>query len=485
MSQAGFVGGQYQPLSKEQIITIHSAALKILAETGFTYENGLEEVLDLLSAAGMMVDREAGRIYFPKHIISELIERSPSRVLLCGRETENDLNLKGDHVYLGTGGAAIWVLDLNSGQLRDSTLKDIYDMGRLADRLRNIHFYLRPCIPKDIDKELYDENVFYACFKATGKHVMAGVNDEKGLDTMLNMAAGIAGKESDFLERPFASVITSFAISPLKLCTQSTKIMMAAVRQHVPVALSCAPMAGSTSPITMAGTLVLTHAEQLAGIALAQVVSPGAPVLYGGIPGMANLNNLGYLGGAVEFGIMNAAIHQLAKHINVPNYNSSGLSDAKIPDAQAGWEKGMSTLLVAMGGSNYVHHAAGMLDSMLAVSYEQLVIDDEIIGMSNQVLKGIEVDPEHLALDVIDEIGPGNAFIKSKHTRKHMLSEYYTTNGVTNRKKYERWVGDGSPDTWDRARRIAQAILSESEQSYLPESVDAWIRKTYDIRLYH
>jgi len=483
MTAHGLMGGQYRPLSPEQISIIHDAALTLLEKTGFTYESGLDAVLDMLANAGMTVDRGAGRIYFPRDIVTALVEKSPAKVILYGRSRENDLVLEEDRVYLGTGGAAIKVLDLDSGELRSSTLKDLYEMGRLVDRLQNVHFYLRPCIPKDIPKDIYDENVFYACFKATGKHIMAGVNDEAGFETMLDMGATVAGGRNAFLERPFASIITSFAISPLKLCTQSTNIMMAAVRQSIPVALSCAPMAGSTSPITLAGTLVQTHAEQLAGIALSQIANPGAPVLYGGIPGMANLMNLGYLGGAVECGMMNAAVHQLSRHIAVPNYNSSGLSESKIPDAQAGWEKGMSTLLVAMGGSNYVHHAAGMLDSMLAVSYEQLVIDDEIIGMSNRVLHGIDVSAEHLAVDIINDVGPGGTFIKSPHTRQHMRTEFYRTNGVTDRKKYQRWVGAGAPDAWARARTIARSILEQDEAPYLSETVDATLRKAYDIRL--
>ena len=217
---------------------------------------------------------------------------------------------------------------------------------------------------------------------------MSGVNNIEGFHKVLELASTVAGGRDKLAEKPFISIITSFAISPLKLCTASTRIMQEANRQRIPVALSCAPMAGSTAPITMAANLVQIHAEQLAGIVICQLTQPGAPLLYGGIPGRANLNTMGYLGGSVECGMMNAAIHQMARHIGVPNYNSSALTDSKIPDQQAAWEKGMTTLLAAMGGSNFVHHAAGMLESMIAVAYEQYVIDDEIIGMSLQGAEG-------------------------------------------------------------------------------------------------
>jgi len=329
----------------------------------------------------------------------------------------------------------------------------------------------------------YDTNVFFSCLKATGKHVMAGVNDEEGLRQVLDLSSIVAGGKSRLTEKPFISVITSFAISPLKLCTQSTLIMQEAVRNRIPVALSAAPMAGSTSPVTMAGTLAQLHAEQLAGITICQLTHPGSPVLYGGIPGRANLRSLGYLGGAVECGMMNAAIHQLANFIKVPNYNSSGLTESKIPDAQAGWEKALTTVLAAMGGSNFVHHAAGMLESMLAVAYEQFVIDDEIIGMCCKILEGIQVDDEHLALEAINQVGPGGSFITSPHTMTHMRQEYFNGNGVADQDSREKWIEKGSQDTRTRAREIAKKIIAGEEKSYIPADVEKTIREKYNILL--
>jgi trimethylamine--corrinoid protein Co-methyltransferase len=305
--------------------------------------------------------------------------------------------------------------------------------------------------------------MFYACLKSTAKHVMSGVNNEAGFHQIVELASIIAGDKSILQQRPFISIITSFAISPLKLCTQSTRIMQEANRLKIPVALSAAPMSGSTSPMTMAGTLAQLHAEQLAGICICQLTQPGAPILYGGIPGMANLKTMGYLGGAVECGMMNAAIHQLAHHIGVPNYNSSGLTDSKVPDAQAGWEKAMTTLLAAMGGSNYVHHAAGMLESMLAVAYEQFVIDDEIIGMCCKVLEGINVT--------------------SDHTMKYMRKEYFPGNGVTDSRSRDKWEKDGGLDARDRARNLAKRILSEAPVSHISEDMDRSIRNQFKILL--
>jgi trimethylamine--corrinoid protein Co-methyltransferase len=483
MDSKGLNGGIYKPLSPEGIETIHEASLTILEKTGITYESGLEETAAMLRDAGAGVDAENKRIRLPRDLIRKQTAMAPSQVVLYSRDGKYDLDLTRDKVHLGTGGAAVKILDLETGEPRSSTLKDLYDIGRLVDRLNHIHFFLRPCIPTDIPETDYDVNMFYACFKATGKHVMSGVNDEAGLHRVINMAAMLAGGKEQLQAKPFISVITSFAISPLKLCTQSTLIMQECNRQGIPVALSAAPMSGSTSPMTMAGTLAQLHAEQLAGIAMCQLTRPGAPVLYGGIPGMANMATMGYLGGGVECGMMNAAIHQLAAHIQVPNYNSAGLSDAKLPDAQAGWEKAMTILLAAMGGSNYMHHSAGMLESMLTVAYEQFVIDDEIIGMTCKVLKGIDVDADHLALDVIDTVGPAGNYMTSPHTMRYMRSEYFQGNGVTDRKIRHQWEKGGALDARERANVIARRILEAPETPYIPADVDRAIRETFHILL--
>lgn len=483
MPLKGLSGGLYKPLSPDDIAAIHEASLTILEKIGMTYESGLDATLDMLEGEGLHLDREKSRIYFDRNLVMAQADLAPEQVLLYSRDETNNLDLRQHRVYLGTGGAAVKILDLETGNARSTTLDDLYQLARLTDRMDNIHFFVRPCVPTDIPVTEYDANALFAGLKGTTKHYMGGATNEEALHKALDIAAMVAGGMHKLTEKPFISMIASFAISPLKLCTQSTLIMLEAVRNRIPVALSAAPMAGSTSPVTMAGTLAQLHAEQLAGIAICQLTHAGAPILYGGIPGRANLRSMAYSGGAVECGMMNAAIHQLAHHIKVPNYNSSGLSDSKIPDAQASWEKALTTVLAAMGGSNYVHHAAGMLESMLTVAYEQFVIDDEIIGMSCKVLDGIPVDEEHLALDAINEVGPGGSFITSPHTMKHMRQEYFNGNGVTDQDSRAKWLEKGSQDARTRARDIAIRILAEEEKSCIPADVEKAIREKYNILL--
>ena len=483
MRLKGLSGGIYRPLSEKQIRSIHDASLVLLEKIGVAYDPGIDEIIALLEQAGAQVDRKKRRITFPRQLIAAQAAKAPARVVLYSRDGDNDLNLTGHNVYMGTGGAAVRILDLDTGQPRPTTLKDLYRVGRLVDCLDNIHFLLRPCIPTDIPESAHDVNMFYSCLKATGKHVMSGVSGEAGVHRVVDLASIVAGGEQKLKQKPFISMIAAFCISPLRLSSRSIRILQAAVQSRIPLALAAAPMSGSTSPVTMAGTLAQLHAEQLAGICICQSIRPGAPLLYGGIPGMANMNTMGYRGGAVECGMMNAAVHQLAHHIKVPNYNSSGLTDSKLPDTQAGWEKAMTTLLAAMGGSNYIHHAAGMLESMLSIAYEQYVIDDEIIGMCCKVLKGIEVDKEHLALKAIETVGPGGNFITATHTLEHMRREYFMGSGITNSKNRDRWEAEGAKDAGKRAREMVKSILDREEPSYIPEAADKVIRKKFEILL--
>ncbi|MBT8357619.1 MAG: trimethylamine methyltransferase family protein, partial [Deltaproteobacteria bacterium] len=238
MNLMGLQGGQYSPLSTEQVETVHQASLKILEKIGITYEEGIDETVQMLEDNGAGIDRDRSNITFPQEMIVELAAKAPEKVVLCGQESKNDLHLTEDRVHLGTGGAALKILDLESGNARPTTLKDLYDVSRLVDQLDNIHFLVKPCVTTDVALEDYNINWFYTCLSASSKHVMSGVNDEKGLLDVIEMASMIAGGLDQLQKRPSISIITCFAISPLKLCTQSTRIMQEANRNRIPVVLS-------------------------------------------------------------------------------------------------------------------------------------------------------------------------------------------------------------------------------------------------------
>ena len=468
----------YQPLSRAETTTIHDTALRILEEIGVAVR--LEQAISVLRSHGARVDD--GRAYIPPSLIEKALAVTPRSFLMAGRDAKNDLHIGGGHVYLGTGGAALTVLDLDSGAARPGTIRDVAALARLVDALENIHFYLRPCAPQDLPPETADLNQFYAALTNTTKHVMAGVSSPDAVRGVIEMAAMIAGGRECLQQRPFISFVTSCVISPLQMGSGMTHVLLEVARNHIPVALSSAPMAGSTSPATLAGTLAQAHAEQLSAIVLTQLAYPGAPVLYGAIPSLTDFRTMSYLGGGVECGMMNAAAAQMARFIGVPNYNSGGLTEAKTPDAQAGYEKAFSICLTAMAGSSFIHHAAGMLEAMRAVAYEQFVIDNEIIGMALRLLRGIEINNETLAFEVIRECARAGNFVAAPHTVKFMRQQYFRPT-VADRQSRESWALAGGPDARERARRMAKEILRTHRPVGIGDVTDREIRRRFDIRL--
>jgi trimethylamine--corrinoid protein Co-methyltransferase len=270
-------------------------------------------------------------------------------------------------------------------------------------------------------------------------------------------------------------------ISPLKLDIPSAEVLQTAVENGIPVALSSAPIAGSTAPLTLAGVLTQVHAEELSGIVLTQAIQSGAPVLYGPVPAAAELHTMSYLGGAIESGLLNAACVQLADLIDVPIYSDAGLTDSKLPDVQAGYEKAANIMLVAMAGGNYIHHSAGMLESMLTVAYEQFVIDNDINGMALRALQGIEINEDTLAVDVIQNVGPGGNYLTQLHTIKHLRSSEYYMPVTSNRQSRDAWTKAGKLDARDKARAIARDILNKERPSLIPPEIDEQIRSRFDI----
>ena len=475
----GLTGGQYKPLTDDQVQRIHEAALSILARTGVQVEE--PEALRLFQEAGAEVAGD--RVRLPHLLVEDAVDWAPSRVVLAGRDPKWDLELEDARVHIGTGGAALTVFDLETGQPRPAVLRDVAELARLVDALDNVHFYLVPIYPTDLDKDVVDINTYYAGLCNTTKHVQAGVYSVEGIRETVKMCERIAGRAEALRERPIVSFITSWMVSPLKFATDVTTLLIETCRQRIPVVLSAAPMAGSTAPVTLAGMLAQLTAEQLSGLVLTQLARQGAPVLLGPIPATADMKTGRYLGGAAEFGLTNAAMAQMAQFYRLPIYNSAGMTDAKVPDIQAGFEKAMSAVLAALAGSNFIHHAAGMLENMNAVAAEQFVIDNDILGMAMRVLRGIEVNDETLALDVIDDTGPGGHYLMAEHTIRRMRSEFYYPSAVVDRQGWDMWQQEGGLDARERARQIARDILANHQPVPLDPVVESWIRERFELRI--
>lgn len=467
----------YSQLDAAGIAAIHETSLRILESTGIKLE--YREGLDVFRQAGAAVKDNIVRL--PSSLIDGGLARAPSRVVLAGHENRSSLEVEGTRSFTGTGGAALNVLDLETGLPRLSTLKDIYDIARLVDRLDSIDFYVRPVVAQDIPREHLDVNKYYASLAGTDKHVMASAYSVESARNIIKMATLMSGSFTSLCENPIISFITSCCVSPLRLDTATTEIMTDLVRHNMPVVIGSAPMAGSTSPVTLAGTLVQMNAEIIAGIVYSQLVNPGAPVIYGAVPAIADLYTGGFSGGAVEYGMLNSAAAQMAQFYGIPVYNSAGVTDSRTPDIQAGYEKAFSLLQSVHSGANLIHHAAGMLDSLKTVAYEQYVIDNDIIAMARRADRGILIDEERLALPVIEKVNHSGTYLTQKHTKRHMRREFAFPR-LANRDK-PRGANGEFLDARDRARMIACDMLAADHTPHIPPDIDREIRKQFTILL--
>ncbi|MHB9098030.1 MAG: trimethylamine methyltransferase family protein [Syntrophales bacterium] len=478
MIREGFEGGQLRFLTETDVSRIHETALRILEEIGLRVP--LPEAVELYRSAGAKIGPEPDEVRLPAAVVEAALREAPSQVSLCGRDPGQDLLLEGRRVYAGTGGAETHVLDPETGVLRDATLADVAQLARLVDALPHIDFYIRPVEAQDVPPEKLDVNKYFASLLNTGKHVMGNVYAVERVADVVAMASLIAGSREALVARPIISFITSWMMSPLKINRDVTEILLEVVRQGLPAVLSSVPILGLTSPVTMAGNLALTHAEQLSGIVLAQQLRPGAPIIYGGCPGVIDMRNGTFSPGSVERQILNAAVSQMAQHIRVPNYNIGGITDSKVPDVQAGYEKGVGICLTALAGSNYIHHAAGRIRD--GVAYEQFVIDNEIIGMVKRAVRGIAVNDETLAFGEIAEVGPGGSFIDRPHTAKHLRDELFFP-VLSDRNNRAKWESMGSLDGRERALIEARRILHEHKPLAIPRDIDRKIREKFEILL--
>lgn len=475
------IGGKYGVLTEGQIAEIHQAALEVLKRVGLGVES--EEFLKIYGDGGAEVDFKNRIVKIPPKLVENALKVVPHRVVLHGRKPEYEMDLSDAKVHFGTGGAAVQVLDLETGEARPTTLKDQARLARLVENLENIHFFQCPVVPRDVPADKLDVNSFYAALANTYKPVQESAHSPQAARDVIELAAMIAGSEDKLREAPFISFVTSWMVSPLKLDTHIAAVLREAVQHGIPVALSSAPITGSTAPITLAGLLTQVHAEELSGIILTQLIREGAPVLYGPVPGAANLRDMSFAGGAIETALLDVAAVQMAHYINVPIYSDAGETDSKLPDIQAGYEKAASIILVALAGGNYIHHAAGMLEGMITVAYEQYVIDNDIIGLALRALRGIELDRDHLAIEVIERVGPGGNYLIQDHTLKHLRSGEFLIPQMADRQGREAWEAGERLDGRERARQRTKEILAQPAQNLIPEDLDQEIRQRSEILL--
>ncbi len=474
-------GAAYRPLAERDVERIHRAALEVLEEVGMA--DPVPELRELALAKGCGVT-ESGRLCFPRALVEDVIAGAGRDFVLFAREPRHDICLSDGGLHFATNGVPVEVLDFESGRYRRATLLDLYDFARLVDRLDNLELFGRMVVATDVADLLeHDINMVYACLAGTAKHAEYGLNLAAHVEPVVALLDLALGGEGRFRARPVCSIGGCPIVSPLRYGAENSRIFLEAARAGFPLNLVVAAQAGATAPAALAGALVQTVAETLAGLILVNLARPGHPMIFGNWPFVSDLRSGSFTGGGGEEAVLNAASAQIAAFYGLPGGVAGGMADSKLPDNQAGYEKGLTTALAGLAGADIVFESAGMLASLLGCSVEALVIDDDMLGAVRRAVRGIEVSDETLSLEVIREVaqGPGH-YLGHPQTLELMQSEYVYPK-VADRSSPAAWEESGAQDARERARARAREILASHYPSYIEPKLDAELRARFPIRL--
>ena len=477
----GQSGGLYKPLSPSEIERLIASALTLLETLG------MGEVPDRL--ANLCIEKGAkrradGRITFPRSLTEDIIAIAPQRFTLHGRDDNRSIDIGGDKVYFGTGGAAVQTLDLDTGDYRPSTLKDLYDFTRLQDKLNNVSWFTRCCVATDVpDNFDLDVNTVYALLRGTTKPVATSFTLAEHVEPIVKMLDIAEGGEGQFSKRPYVKAHISPVISPLRYGEDAVDVTFECIRHNIPISCITAAQSGATAPATLAGFLVQSLAETLASLLMVNIISPGYPMVFSNWPFVIDLRTGAFSGGGGETAILNAASAQLSNALGLPSGVASSMTDAKSIDAQYGAEKGVTALAAALAGGNLICESSGMTAALLGASFEGFLIDDEMHSAIYRTLRGIEVNDETIGLQAIEEaiLGDGH-FLGHAQTMAAMERDYVYPE-LADRDQPITWSEGGREDIWVRANKRARHILASDDPGYLSQAHDAAIRDAFNILL--
>ena len=477
--RAGLPGGQYKPLTQEGMARIHEAALEALEVIGLSQApaSGVE----IMTRAGA-IQGDDGRLRFPRALVEDMLALAARDLTLFGRDPKHDLHLTGTNVHFGTAGAAVHIVDLETNTYRDSTAQDLYDAARITHALDNVHFFQRAMVARDVADNLeMDLNTLYACCSGTTKHVGTSFSDPSHVAPCFEMIHRLAGGEAKWRERPFISNSNCFVVPPMKFAEESCVTMEACIRGGMPVLLLSAGQAGATAPAPIALAIVQAVAECLAGVVYVNAMAPGHPAIFGTWPFVSDLRTGAMSGGSAEQALLTAGCAQMHRFYNLPGGAAAGISDAKLPDMQAGWEQAITNTLAGLSGLNMVYEAVGMHASLLGFCLESLVLGDDILGQVLRCIRGIDVTEDSTSIEAMKSVclgGPGH-YLGSEQTLKLMQTEYVYP-ALGNRMSPKEWVEADRPMLLDKAIARKNDILSKAGMQVDPQ-LDAAIRADYNI----
>jgi trimethylamine--corrinoid protein Co-methyltransferase len=477
----GVEGGRYRPLSESDQHKIHATVLDLLERVGLT--QAIPSMIELVTAnGGSLTDQ--GRLLFPRALVEDVIANCRKAFVLHGRAPGLDLEVSGSRVHVGTGGASPNMIDLETGLYRGATLKDLYDAARLVDRLDNIHFFNRSLVARDCpDARSLDVNTAYVSIAGTTKHIGMSFFQPEHVVEITRLFDWLAGGEGEFRKKPFCTLLCCHVVPPMRFAEDSCAALEAGVRLGYPVQLISAGQAGATSPATLAGSVVQAVAESLAGIVFCYLIDPDAKVIFSPKALVSDLRTGSMSGGSGEQGVLMAANAQMGRFYGMVTSSMAGMTDAKTPDAQHGYEKCHGLSLAAHAGANIITQGCGLQASLLGAAFESYVIDNDMIASVLRGVRGIEVDDETLSADVIEAVVTGEGhYLGQAQTLARMKTDYVYPE-VADRQSPNDWKDAGSLDIRERARIKAREILASHFPNSLSRELDDRIRAEFDILL--
>lgn len=480
--RAGLPGGTYKPLSESDLEKIHQAALEILETVGVA--DATQEVIDLSTDQGCIIN-EQGRLCFPRALVEDILANAAREYVIYSRNAAHaDLHVGGNRVHYSTSGEAVTVFEPEQRQFRASTLVDLYDFCRLVDQLENIHQFGQTVVPNDLrDISEHDLNVAYVISVGTEKPCEMAFNSAENIRPALEMWDLVLGGEGRFLEKPFVSFGGCPIVSPLKFGLDNLEVLVETSKLGLINDIAIAPQAGATAPAALAGTLAQVTAEGLACLAIVNMIKPGCPMTFAIWPFISDLRTGSFSGGSGEEALMMAAAAQIGRFYDLPTSVAACMTDSKVPDAQAGYEKGISAVLAGAAGANRILESAGMLGSLMGCSFEALVIDNDMLGMAQRTLAGIEVNEETLSVEEIKNVAIGvGHFLGQPQTLARMETDYLYPE-IADRSAPGVWAQSGANDMLERAQAKVKELLSGHYPTHIDSKTDAAIRARFPIRL--
>jgi trimethylamine--corrinoid protein Co-methyltransferase len=454
-------------LSEKEIETIHSGTIQILRDTGVMVHH--DEALELLRQAGAEVQQDKKIARLPEGLIMECIEQAGKKYILYGRNPELTARFGyGDFVLMSSPGQYSWI-DTCGGQRRPATIGDTNEAIRLGDSLSNITIVGSMAQPKEISESYRDVYLTGELVKGTGKPTRCWIKNEKTAKYVLEIYRAVAGSAEALRDKPMVEAFLE-PISPLRLPKDGLDIVREFARAGQPVSIGPMAMTSGTAPATLAATLALENAEILAGVVVTQLFAPGTPITYGGIPHIMDPRTSICSFGSPEQGLMAVSMVQMAKYYGFPVYVNVCLTDAKVPDAQAGVEKGTSLLLAALAGADTFGHC-GICGTDHAGSLVWLALDNEIMEYVKRIARGFEVDAGKVAADVVNKVGPGGNFLAEEHTVEHFRKELWLAGPAWTRESWDSWADSGKLSMANRLREQIKQILSNHEPKPLEEGL--------------